>query len=158
MYRYVIAIGLVVAADFWSWAGAGEVGAIKRFVRFPVATFELNGKISAEVLEEETTPSPDKISVDGWWPDKKLLLISFDADSHYVLYRSVEMNDQKTWDARLAASGGLVCGGASASRRTGTRSNRRMPHAGSDPNRYIPRTSADPNRRMAGTKGFASPC
>lgn len=114
-----------------SWGYAGEVGAIKKFVRFPVDTFNLEGQMSPTVLEAATTPAPSAIAVDGWWPDKKLLLITFGGESYHVLYRSVEMNDQKTWDARLSAGGGLTC----HTRRTGA----------------VPATTA-------GTKGFASPC
>lgn len=110
---------------------AGELGAIKKFVRFPVDTFNLEGQMSSTVLDQATTPQPSQISVDGWWPDKKLLLVAFGGESYYVHYRAVEMNDQKAWDARMQASGGLACHG----RRTGT----------------APTT-------VAGTKGFASPC
>lgn len=114
------------------WAIAGETGAIKKFVRFPVDTFELSGKRSAVMLVEATTPSASSIAVDGWWGDKKLLLISFGGESYYVHYRAVEMNDQAGWDARLRASGGLVCLGR--------------------------RTGGDPNAQITATKGFASPC
>jgi hypothetical protein len=112
-------------------AATGELGAIKKFVRFPVDTYNLEGQLSLTVLDKATTPSPSEISVDGWWPDKKFLLITFGGESYYILYRAVEMHDQKTWDARLAASGGLTC----HIRRTGT-----------------------PPTIVAGTKGFASPC
>lgn len=128
----IAAIMLVVLA---AWAGAGETGAIKKFVRFPVDTFELTGKMSLTMLEEATTPPAAQVSVDGWWPDKKMLLISFGGESYYVHYRSVEMIDQKRWDARMQATGGLVCLGATTRRPGG-----------------------DPNARTAATKGFASPC
>jgi hypothetical protein len=114
-----------------SWAIAGEIGAIKRFVRFPVDTFNLEGQMSRVSLEEATTPPASQIAVDAWWPDKKLLMITFGGESYHVLYRAVEMNDQKSWDARMSASGGLTC----HRRRTG-----------------LPPTTT------AGTKGFVSPC
>jgi hypothetical protein len=126
-----IKISALVFVATASWGSAGEVGAIKKFVRFPVDTFNLKGQISPTALEAATTPSPSQIAVDGWWPDKKLLLITFDGESYHVLYRSVEMNDQKTWDARLSAGGGLTC--------------------------HTLRTGAVPTT-TAGTKGFASPC
>ncbi len=127
-----IAMTVIVSlAAAMAWSAAGELGAIKRFVRFPVDTYNLEGQLSPATLEQATTPGVSQISVDGWWPDKKLLLISFGGESYYILYRAVEMTDQRTWDARLAASGGLTCHG----KRTG----------------QIP-------AQVAGTKGFASPC
>lgn len=134
MYRSVLLIA--IAAFFVCaavWAGVGETGAIKKFVRFPVDTFELSGKRSPSTLDETTTPLASTIAVDGWWPDKKLLLISFGGESYYVHYRAVEMVDQRGWDARMQASGGLVC--------MGTR-----------------RTGGDPNSQTAATKGFSNPC
>lgn len=113
-------------------AATAETGAIKRFVRFPVDTFDLSGTLSDIVLEESSTPSPASIAVDGWWPDKKLILIEFDGESYYVHFRAVEMNDQPTWDKRMAASGGLVCLGKRA-------------------------TGSAPGRQAA-SKGFSSPC
>lgn len=126
----ILAVAVCVVAFA---AGAGELGAIKKFAKFPVDTFNLEGQLSMDVLEQAKTPAAAEISVDGWWPDKKLLLISFGApsDSYYVHFRSVEMNDQSAWDVRMRASGGLVC----HSRRTGA-----APSA------------------IKGTKGFASPC
>jgi hypothetical protein len=117
-------------------ASAGEMGAIKRFVSFPVDTYELGGRLQDIVLEKDTTPPTSEISVDGYWPDKKLLLISFGGDAYHVLYREVEMHDQAAWDARMAASGGLRCSGGNASRRTG----------------------ANPGSSTAATKGFINPC
>lgn len=119
------------------FANAGEVGAIKRFVSFPVDTFELNGSMSTIALEEATTPSPSAISVDGWWGDNKLLLITFGGEGYYVHFRSVEMNNQALWDSRLQATGGLVCLGAGGGSR---------------------RTGKNPNTRVTASKGFVSPC
>jgi len=119
-------------------AHGAEVGAIKRFVSFPVDTYEETGRLTDVVLEEDTTPPTASISVDGWWPDKKLLLISFGSrdNAHFILYRAVEMNDQANWDTRMTASGNLVCGGRTASHRTG----------------------GNPGTTTAATKGFTNPC
>jgi hypothetical protein len=137
MLRFFGLMSLVVFTSLVAGAvpQAGEIGAIKRFKSFPVDTYELNGRLSDFVLEEDAAPPVGEISVDGYWPDRKLLLISFQNDAHYVLFRAVEMNDQPNWDVRMAASGGLVCSGRSA-RRTG----------------------GNPNSSTAATKGFISPC
>lgn len=136
---FITAAFVALALSSSPIAQGGEVGAIKRFVSFPVDTFELSGNMSPVVLEEATTPTPSEISVDGWWGDKKLLLISFaignERESYYVHFRAVEMNDQAAWDSRLRATGGLVCLGGST-RRAGR----------------------NPNTRVAASKGFDSPC
>ena len=129
MLRVLLLVTLAIVAAV---VAAADSGAIKRFVRFPVDTFDLSGTLSDTVLEESATPSPATIAVDGWWPDKKLLLIAFGGESYYVHFRAVEMNDQPTWDKRMAASGGLVCLGKRA-------------------------TGSAPGRQAA-SKGFSSPC
>ena len=129
MVRVSIVVALSAAG---ATMAAADTGAIKRFVRFPVDTFDLAGTLSDTVLEASTTPEAGSIAVDGWWPDKKLLLIAFGDESYYVHFRAVEMNDQPTWDKRMAASGGLVCLG------------KRM-------------TGSAPGRQAA-SKGFSSPC
>lgn len=138
MSRILVGAGIAVILVLVTvgWSDAGEMGAIKRFVRFPVDTYGLKGNMSPEVLEQDTTPPPSEISVDGWWPDKKLLLITFNQNSYHILYRAVEMNDQAAWDARMSATGGLQCTGKTTARRTG----------------------GDPNSQTAATKGFVSPC
>jgi hypothetical protein len=126
------AAAVLAFAAATAWASAGEIGAIKKFVRFPVDTYNLEGQLAPEIiLEQATTPPASEIAVDALWPDKKLLMITFGGKSYHVLYRAVEMNDQKSWDARMAASGGLTCHGK--------------------------RTGGAPTT-IAGTKGFNSPC
>lgn len=89
-------------------ADAAEMGAIARFKKFPVDTFELNGMMSTEALTEADLPPPAEISVDGFWPSHKLLLISFVkgdvAHVHFIRYGAVAMADQARWDARMTAS------------------------------------------------------
>jgi len=134
----VIVVALVLSVEGTT---AQEVGAIKRFKEFPVDTFDLNGQMMSILLEKETTPDPSQITVNGWWPDEKFLLITFRPldqtveDSFLVHYRAVDMVDQARWDARMMTKGNLVC------------LNKRTRTAG-----------RDPNSRVAGTKGFTNPC
>lgn len=91
---------------------AREMGAIKKFVRpLPLPTYELNGQLSDKVIDS-SAPPVSEISVDGLWPDKKMLLISFASkplEGYFILYRAVEMNDQAAWDKRMQATGGPRC-------------------------------------------------
>ncbi len=136
MHRLIAILGLAISVLVLSAdATHAEMGAIKRFVRFPLNTYALDGNLTSDILEEATTPHPSGISVDGAWPDKKLLLISFGGQSYHILFRAVEMNDQTAWDTKMAASGGLACS-----------------------NRTARRTGGDPKVTTAGTKGFSSPC
>lgn len=92
-------------------ADAREIGAIKKFVRpFPLPTYELTGQVSDKVISGVADAS--KVSVDGLWPDKKMLLISLEGkpgEGYLILYRAVEMNDQAAWDTRMRATGGPRC-------------------------------------------------
>jgi hypothetical protein len=137
--QLLIVISLCLLALSAGSASAGEKGAIKRFLSFPVDTYELGGRLSDIVLEQATTPPTGEIAVDGYWPDRKLLLISFAGEAYHVLYRDVEMQDQAAWDARMAASGGLRCSGGTASPRTGGNTGSRV-------------------SGTAATKGFINPC
>ena len=119
-------------------AEARDIGAIKRFVdAFPIPTYKLNGQGNGDVyLEAATTPPPSHISVDGWWSDKKMLLISFEAkpeEAYLILFSAVEMNDQSLWNQKMTVAGELRCGTAAA---TGKR----------------------PGTAIAGTNAFANPC
>jgi hypothetical protein len=93
-------------------ANARESNAIARFVHaFPVPTYELNGQLSDKVIDS-SSPPVSEITVDGLWPDKKMLLISFTSkpdQGYYILRSAVEMRDQKAWDERMQATGGLRC-------------------------------------------------
>lgn len=139
--RLTAAVGVIALLLSVACAHAQEIGAIKRFKEFPVDTFDLNGQMMSVLLEQATTPPPSQITVDGWWPDEKFLLITFRPldqpvmDSFLVHYRSVEMVDQARWDTRMMTKGNLVCLNG------GTRMAGR-----------------NPNTRVAGTKGFTNPC
>jgi hypothetical protein len=137
-----LAAAIVICVLLFGIAGAQaqEVGAIKRFKEFPVDTFDLDGQMMS-LLQEATTPSPSQITVNGWWPDEKMLLITFrpldqsKEDSFLVLYRAVEMVDEARWKARMTVKGNLVC----LNGRTRT-------------------VGSNPKSRVAGTKGFTNPC
>ncbi len=137
MHRFIIAIAsLALAAGLL--ATAGELGAIKRFKAFPIDTYDQFGNYSDTQLLANTTPSPDRISVDGWWPDKKMLLITIGDESYFILFSAVEMNDQADWDRKMAATGGVQC-------------NYKKVVGGS-------KNQSVGGSKASGTKGFASPC
>jgi hypothetical protein len=119
-----------------------ERGAIKRFVRFPVTTYELSGIRSTISLNESDLPAMSEITVSGYWAGRSLLLIEFDdkegfEEGYYVHFESVEMNDQQRWEDKMAQTGPLVC------LRSGTSNSSRGGSAG---------------RATKATKGFKSPC
>ena len=93
-------------------ASAREENQVKRFTRpFPIPTYELNAQLSDKVIDASSPPL-SQMTVDGLWPDKKMLLVSFTSnpkDGYFILYRSVEMNDQAKWDERMKATGGPRC-------------------------------------------------
>ncbi len=145
-----ILLSWIATAVLLAWvtntpAYSGELGQIKRFAApFPIQTYERSGNISDTMLTAENTPpSVGDISVDGVWPDNKMLLISFPTidpdESYFIDYDAVEMVDPSKWIALLRNRGDLRCTGA------------KRPAAGSSGKRKITGTSAAP-------KGFTSPC
>lgn len=124
-----IALSLAIQAAY-----AREMGAIKKFLQpFPIPTYELNGQLSDKVIDS-SAPPVSEISVDGLWPDKKMLLISFASkpeEGYFILYRAVEMNDQVQWNYRMAATGGPRC---------------------------LPTAAGQTHTITAGTNAFINPC
>lgn len=112
---------------------ADNTGAIKRFKKFPVTTYDEHGNYSDIQLTQASTPPAEHIAVDGWWPDKKMLLITFGGESYFILYSAVVMADQDYWDGKMAATGGVQCN-------------------------YGKTRGAAPQKSTAATKRFASPC
>jgi hypothetical protein len=112
MNRFGLLAAALCVALVMHAADAREMGAIKKFVRpLPLPTYELNGQLSDKVIDS-SAPPVSEISVDGLWPDKKMLLISFASkplEGYFILYRAVEMNDQAAWDKRMQATGGPRC-------------------------------------------------
>lgn len=138
--RLTTAVGVIALLLSVACAHAQEISAIKRFKEFPVDTFDLDGQMMS-LLQQATTPPPSQITVNGWWPDEKMILITFrpldqsKEDSFLILYRAVEMVDEARWKTRMTVKGNLVC----LNGRTRT-------------------VGGNPNSRVAGTKGFTNPC
>ncbi len=112
-------------------------GDIKQFRSFPVSTYDERGNYSDFQLTREMIPNPDVVSLDGWWPDLKMLLITLDVplsagsqharESFFILYSAVDMKNAAFWDSRMEAKGGIQCnygrvaGGSSQSKSAGTK-------------------------------------
>ncbi len=135
-----LAVTMVLAAAPGAVAQGPVSGAIKAF-HFPVPTYDEDGNEADFTITAANAPPPAAVIVSGWWPDRKMLLVQLTSDGAeavYIGFYSVAMTDQPQWDARMRATGELVC--APLARSGGYQRGN------------------DPTHAITATKGFKNPC
>ncbi len=138
--RLALTFAIVSSAAFTALTGKASGGEIKDF-KFPVPTFDQDGNEADYVIQAGEAPPPGDVTVYGWWPDMKMLLIQLRPDDPrtavYVSYYAVVMSNPAAWDQRMRASGMLVCA-----------------HVVAPP----PVQATNPATIVTASKGFKNPC
>jgi hypothetical protein len=139
-FPYAAGLVVLMLSFFPVAVEAGHDSDVKSFTRFPVPLYDENGDATGNVILSNNAPNPRQLTVLGWWPDQKLLLVQLrpgDKFPVYISYGSLAMEDTALWETRMHATGDLICVDAPVGSRL---------------------RADDANRRTSGSKGFRSPC